>query len=183
MFLFALHFATPVFAHDGEPRLEISADRLNPGAVLQVRGVDFNYDAEVAVALVDSTTGELIISLGTVVTDVEGVFIQNVILPTDLPEGIYTLRATTHDHEVFSPTFTVWGTAIIEDQESDVIRDQSDVQFEPVTALPPGMVPTAVSQATSPARPVSNWNQEIIISVLVIAGIFMGFGFRRMKKQ
>ena len=93
IFILTLCYVQPTFAHGGEPRLEISAERLNPGATLQVRGVDFEYEEEVAVVLVNSTSHILIISLGTIVADAEGGFTQNVALPADLPENIYSIRA------------------------------------------------------------------------------------------
>ena len=181
--LFALHFARPVFAHGSEPRLEISADRLNPGAVLQVRGVDFEYEEEVAVALVNSTTAALIISFGTIIADVEGAFTLNVTLPADLPEGVYVLRATTDDHETLSPPFTVWGTAILE-QESNIGRDQSDVQFESLPTLQPGIAPTVAEQTAPAAKTSSIQNLISIITIFLLAvGIFTLFVLRMNRTR
>src|SRR6185436_3394445 len=140
--IFAFVVARPVFAHGNVPRLEISTERLNPGDTLQLRGVDFEYDQEVVVELVDSATHVLVVSLGKAISDIEGVFVQNIILPPDLPEGLYVVRAIAYDHEIFSPPFTVWGLPA-QNEEGNVIRDQSDVQLEPITPLPPGIVPTA----------------------------------------
>jgi len=183
LFIFALVFVRPVFAHGNQPRLEISAERLNPGDTLQLRGVDFEYDQEVAVELVDSTTHVLVVSVGNAVTDIEGVFIQNIILPADLPEGNYALRAIAYDHEIFSPPFTVWGT-LIQGEESNVARDQSDVQLESVTAIPRDIVPTLMPQAIPPAKPVVSQNQNlIIIFALLGVTIFIIFGISIVRKR
>src|SRR5262245_13572998 len=100
--LFTLPFAQPALAHGGEPRLEISVGRINPGGIIEVRGVDFDYETEVTLKLVGS---QVDVSLGTVVTDVEGIFMENLVLPSDLSEGVYALRATTYHHVILSPTF------------------------------------------------------------------------------
>jgi hypothetical protein len=97
IFIFALCTAQPVLAHGSEPRLEISTERINPGGVLDVRGVDFDYEQSVTLYL--ERTG-ILIQLGELVTDLEGVFVQNVVLPVDLPEGVYNIRAVADHHEL-----------------------------------------------------------------------------------
>lgn len=191
---FTFVFARPVFAHGNVPRLEISAERFNPGDTLQLRGVDFEYDQEVAVELVNAVTHILVVSMGNAATDVEGVFVQNIILPPDLPEGSYAMRAVAYDHETFSPPFTVWGIPV-QNEESNVIRDQSDVQLEPVTPLPPGLGLTSVSSVSSspvaspeaqglPSATSSNPNRNlIIISLLLITGILFIFGIKILHKR
>jgi hypothetical protein len=42
--LFALFFIPTTDAHGSEPRPEISLERLNPGGVVDVRGVDFESE-------------------------------------------------------------------------------------------------------------------------------------------
>ena len=54
LFIFALGVAQPVSAHGGQPRLEINVDHINPGAVVDVRGVEFGYDDLVVLALIGS---------------------------------------------------------------------------------------------------------------------------------
>ena len=192
VFIFTLCCVKPVFAHGGEPRLEISAERLSHGDTLQLRGVDFESEEEVAVVLVDSTSHVLIISLGTIVADAEGGFTQNVVFPADLPENVYAIRATTYDHVIFSPAFTVWGTAI-EDQESNVIVDQSDVQFGPVPTFAATVIPkdTLSQQPTvQPSQPSSQSAIETggistlpLVMVLLGAGILVVLGARKMIQR
>src|SRR5687767_11255154 len=79
-------FAPPAQAHVDEPRLEISADRMNPGGVVDVRGVGFDYEESVTLYL---ERPGIIIQAGQIVADVEGVFLHIIALPADLPEGVY----------------------------------------------------------------------------------------------
>lgn len=145
LFILSLHSYLPALAHSGEPRLEISVDRLNPGGTVEVRGVDFDYEELVTLSLASAAVK---IPLNEVTADVEGTFTKIVILPVDLSAGEYHFLATT-DHEVVaSPTLTVWGVAA-ESQGGDVIQDQSDVQFEPIaTASAP--LPQAAASGTPP---------------------------------
>jgi hypothetical protein len=120
-------------AHGGDPRLEINSEKLNPGSVLEIRGVDFEYEEEVMLALVGSED-ELI--LGTIVGDVDGGFLQLITLPLDQAEGTYTIRAKTDDHEVHSPPFTISGMAMVEG-EGEGLREQEDGLLAPMPTTPP----------------------------------------------
>ena len=71
--IFVLSLARPAFAHGDEPRLEISSDRLNPGGVIDVRGVDFEFEEVVTLALIGA---EVEIPFGEVRADTEGIFLQ-----------------------------------------------------------------------------------------------------------
>jgi hypothetical protein len=175
--IFASCLVQPAFAHAGEPRLEISVERISPGGTLEVRGVDFDYEELVTLSLMNVNVE---IPLHAVTTDVEGTFTQIVVLPADLSPGEYNFQAKTDHEAVTSPTLTVWGVAV-EDQESNGIQDQSDVQLEPV---PTSIV--AVATVVSPAAlPESNAPRRISFSPLIwiiAAGIgiiiLAGFVFR-----
>jgi len=150
LFLLSLLFAQPAFAHGNEPRLEISMERLNPGGVVEVRGVDFDYDEPVVLSL---TRSEIRIPLVEVTADAEGVFTQIIVLPVDLPAGEYHFLARSDHHMVTSPTITVSGAALL-DQEDSGIRDQSDLQLGIVPTLAPGVsstpLPTVAPIETTP---------------------------------
>ncbi|HLA08493.1 MAG TPA: hypothetical protein VJ022_13685 [Anaerolineales bacterium] len=108
--IFLAFFFTPiVFAHGDEPRLEISPDRMNPGGVIDVRGVDFGAEELITLSLIRQ---DVEISLGETTADVEGVFIQIVTLPVDMAEGTYNFLAVTDDHKILSPNLTVQGPPI-----------------------------------------------------------------------
>ena len=156
---------------------------MSPGETLQIRGVDFEYDQEAALALIGS---QVDIPMGTVIADPEGVFIQNVSLPTDLAPGNYAVRARTYDHVVISPLITVWGAAITNEQETGV-REQSDLQLGPVPTLADAPV-VATAAAPVAAAPVetravsSGWSANILIlgglMVLVIM-VMLALGKKR----
>ncbi len=175
-FIFALCCAQPAFAHGGEPRLEISVERINPGGLIEVRGVDFDYDELVVLSLMRS---QIQIPLMEVTADGEGVFTQAIALPADLPLGEYNFRAKSDHHLVASPTITVWGVAA-QNQEDNAIRDQSDVQLGAVPTLAPGVSSTQIPQATSTKKPVFNWKLIILTGgVLMGIGIFFVLSIRR----
>lgn len=139
IFLVSLLLVQPVSAHGGEPRVEINPDRLNPGAVLDLRGVDFEFEEIIALTLVGAQ-GE--VSLGTVLADAEGIFVLSITLPADLGEGSYTVRATTDDHVVDSAPLTIWGSADL-GGGSDGPREEEDSLIAPMPSSIPS-VPTPV---------------------------------------
>ena len=128
--ILAFYIVYPVLAHGDEPRLEISAERINPGETVDVRGVDFEFEELVILTLISSGYE---LSLGEVTADTEGIFLLTIILPPDLAEDIYYFRAVTDDHEILSPALTVAGPAIIEGEGGEGQRDEDD----PLQALDP----------------------------------------------
>jgi len=180
VFLFASWFTQPVLAHGNEPRLEISPGRVNPGGVIDVRGVDFEFEEVVALALIGS---EVEVPLGEITADTEGIFLQIITLPADLPEGTYHFRAVTDDHEIVSPEILVQGSSVM-NEAVEGQRDEGEPLLAPMPTFAPGVSLTQPAQSASPTKPASTHNQNVMtISVLVVTGIFMLFGFRRMKKQ
>ncbi len=172
-----LCFPQRASAHSGEPRLEISLERINPGGTVEIRGVDFDFEESVTLSLI-STNIE--IPLNELTTDVEGIFTQSVVLPADLPVGEYNFRAQTDHEVVMSSTLTVWGVAV-EDQESNGIQDQSDVQFEPMPTPIPGAataIPPVVSQENNMPRQGAPgfliWTTAGI-GIIVILGLVIRF--------
>jgi hypothetical protein len=177
--LLAFFPAPPVFAHGGEPRLEISADRLNPGATLEIRGVDFEYEQEIKIDLLGEQTE---VPLGTVTTDVEGGFSQVIVLPTDLAEGTYTLRATAYDHVTLSPPLTVWGSADLGGGEDPT--EQEDLMLAPLPTTSAIDVPTPASQSAVPEKtvPLKHTSVSVVWMAAGIAGIvLLGLLVRRRR--
>lgn len=180
LFLFALLFAQPALAHGGEPRLEISLERINPGGVIEVRGVDFDYDETVELSLMRS---EIQILLLEVTADAEGIFTQVITLPSDLPAGEYNFRARSEHHMVASPIITVWGVAQ-QNQEDNAIRDQSDVQLGAVPTFAPGVAATPVPQAAALERPVSKGNSTTLIYSIGAGVVVLALlSIRILKRQ
>jgi hypothetical protein len=135
-----------VFAHGGEPRLEIGRQVLAPGEVLDIRGVDFESEASITLTLRGSQAE---IPMGEILGDAEGGFILNFSLPADLPEGTYTVRARSADHEVDSPPFKVQGMAAQEGGDQPV--GENDMLLAPMPTLPPGYTNTQVPPAEAAA--------------------------------
>ncbi len=180
VFLFVFPFAWPVLAHGGEPRLEISVERISPGGVMEVRGVEFDYDEPIVLSLMRS---EIQIPLMEITADGEGQFMQIIVLPADLPAGEYNLRAKSEHHLVTSPTITVWGAAV-ENQESNSIQDQSDLELGPVPTLAPGVSSTPLPQTAAMELPASKRNSTTLIySILAGVVILALLSIRILKKR
>jgi hypothetical protein len=172
-------FPQPAFAHSGEPRLEISVERISPGGTVELRGVDFDFEQSVTLSLIGAN---IEMPLNQVTADTEGLFTQSVLLPADLPVGEYNFRAQTDHEVVMSPLLTVWGTAV-EDQESNVIQDQSDVQFEPMPT-PIVSVATAVHQVAAPENNVPRQGSSgfliwIAVGIVIIAFLALALRLKR----
>lgn len=166
-------------AHSMQPRVEISKERLNPGEVVDVRGVSFDMDEPVTLTLLGSSVE---IPMGEALSDGEGDFLQILVLPADLAEGTYYIRATTNHHWVISPPLTVWGTAAVEGGGQG-LRDEDDGLLAPMpTAAAPLPQPTLVSVARveEESAPVSrNNNLMTVLALLAVFVFIFGVGFRK----
>jgi len=175
-----------VFAHGDEPRLEISVDRMNPGGVVDVRGVDFEFEEVITLMLVSSQTA---IPFGEIVADTEGVFLQTIILPVDLAEGTYNFLAITDDHNITSPDLTVQGPAVVAEGEGGQgLRDDDDPLLAPMPTFAPGVVPGGVVPPTVQPMPTNDStfsrNPAIMILVgLLAAVVLITLGLRVMRKR
>ena len=168
-------------AHAREPRLEISLERINPGGVLDVRGVEFDYEQSVNLYL--ERTG-IVVQLGEVVTDLEGVFVHIVVLPIDLPEGVYNVRAVTTHHDVLSPALTVQGFPILAEGGGQGERDEDDGLLAPMPTLAPGVSSTPLPQPAAVEPPVSRRNSTTLIySILAGVGILALLSIGILKKR
>ena len=111
-------------------------------------------------------------------------FTQIISLPSDLVEGIYTVRAATDDHEVISPPFTVWGTPILVGEEGEGARDEEDGLLAPMPTIPiPEAISTlphnsgqSVAAASSGSRPL------LVLAALGVIGV-MAFIMRKVKTR
>lgn len=179
--LFLLFIVPSVFAHGDEPRLEISLERINPGGVIDVRGVDFEFEETITLDLVGP---DVIIPMGAYVADAEGVFVQVIMLPVDLKEGKYQFRATTDDHIIMSPMFEVWGTAIVNEGE-DEGRDEDDGLYAPMPTFAPGesVTPLAVVQGQkTPTSPANAFPWMIVLVAMSAAVLlFLALYFTRKR--
>jgi len=171
--LIALAFASPAHAHGDDPRLEISPERINPGGVVDVRGVDFEREESVTLLLVN---GQTAIPFGEIVADVDGVFLQSVIVPVDLPQGTYNFLAITDDHNVTSPDFLVQGPPILTDGGGGQgLRDEDDPLLAPMPTFAPGVAP-AIAPGPTQTGPVKEENRSAGVPALAFAGFVLAAG-------
>ena len=166
------------FAHGDEPRLEISTDRMNPGGVVEVRGVDFEFEELVTLALVGQ---EYELPLGEIAADTEGIFLQIVTLPTDLKEGVYHFRAVTDDHEILSPALTVKGPPIMsEEGSSQGPREDEDALLAPMPTVAPALPTAAIPALPITEAPAFDWMPiTLMLAVLIVMGVAVAFVLRR----
>jgi len=162
-------FATPrlVWAHDGDPRVEISSDRLQPGLVLEVRGVNIAAEEQITVSLV-RVAGEFL--LGIVTGNEHGDFIQPFTVPVDLPEGTYKVLAQSSNLPVVSAPILIQGPPVLAEESEGELREEEDALLAPMPTVPKAQAAEPVPQPTSGAP--SPWpSLVIIIGVMVALGL------------
>ena len=179
-----LSTAAPVSAHGGEPRLEIGSQTLAPGGVLEIRGVDFEFEETITLTLV-GTSVEL--DAGVMTGDEEGSFLLNLALPGDLAEGTYFIRAATDDHHVDSPTFAIKGLAV---QAGEEQRSEEDVLLAPMPTFPPGYSSTPIPPKNSVPETQDPMGASpsavILITGVIGVGIVLAiilYGIRAGRRQ
>lgn len=180
-FIIALSFVflipQQVAAHGDEPRIEISAERLSPGAVLDIRGVDFEFEEEVSLVVSNPQTE---ITFGSVLADTEGIFLLSVTLPFDMPEGVYIVRATTDDHVVESVQFTVSGLPFSEGEGE--AREEDDALLAPMPTYGPGVSSTPLPEAVNvQSEPAQNTN-PLLLLVIAGLGVILAVAVLRMRR-
>lgn len=87
-------------AHEGAPRVLVSPDRVSPGGVVDIRGEDLGQDADLRLLLVGGA-GE--VELARTSADGEGHVVASLVVPTDLPNGTYRLRAEPQANGIAAP--------------------------------------------------------------------------------
>jgi hypothetical protein len=177
-----LLIVSPVSAHGRTPRLEISVERLNPGGVLDIRGVEFDYEEVVTLYL---ERQGLVIELGQIVADLEGILIHTIVLPPDLPIGTYTIRGVTEHHDVLSPVLTVQGLAILSEGGGQGERDEDDGLLAPMPTYAPGVVPGGVPPTEAPLveqDASAAARNPVMVLIILLVGILVVAGARATRK-
>jgi hypothetical protein len=165
-----------VLAHDDAARLEISVERLNPGGVLELRGVGFEPEVSVQLTLVGNGVAR---PMGEINSDPQGEFNQIVTLPPDLSEGDYHFRAVGSDHQVDSPLLTVQGVAV-DPPAPDSALTESDSLLASMPSPPPAAQTTSIRTIASPPRQPTRRNLVILgFAALVVLGSLFLFVRRR----
>jgi hypothetical protein len=185
--LLSLFIVPGASAHGRTPRLEISVERMNPGGVVDVRGVEFDYEEVVTLYL---ERQGIVIELGQIVADLEGIFIHIIVLPVDLPAGEYKIRGVTDHHDVLSPVLTVQGPAILSEEGGQGERDEDDGLLAPMPTYAPGVVPggvvptKSVGQPIPEETPVSRRSPMLLLglSILLVLAVLFIFRTRAVVK-
>jgi hypothetical protein len=170
-------------AHDGDPRLELSFGQLNPGAPLEVRGVNIATESTITIKLV-SLESEF--WLGEAVGDAHGDFIQTFVLPSELAAGHYTVLAVSPGDLIVSAPLDIAGAPMPADGEEGELREEED----PLLAtLPPGWNPapnlvvadSAEAVAAPAPAPASSLLPALLalLGALLLIGLAVGFAARR----
>ena len=179
--LFSLLIVPDASAHSTQPRLEINVERLNPGGIVDVRGVSFGMEEAVALTLISSSAE---IPLGEMLSDAEGEFLHIAVLPVELAEGTYYFRGVTSHHFVLSPPLTVWGMAIVEGGGQGE-RDEDDGLLAPMPTLAPAAATTLQPAHQFEPTPVSTSNRNIStpITLAVLGIVIVAFAVAMKRKN
>jgi len=141
-----LWLAPVAFAHGGPSRLELSVEQINPGGTLEVRGINLASEQFIAITL---SGVDAVIPLGTVVGDAHGDFTQAFVLPMELAEGVYIVRASISTGPVAEVALTVSGPAIAVEGEGEQ-RAEEEPLLAPIPTSP-RVVATPLGQPVAPA--------------------------------
>lgn len=164
-------------AHAGQPRLEVSPERVRPGASLTVRGVGFADEDTVVLNLIGAG-GKVAVS--TVTTDAEGGFTAVVLLPTRVAAGTHRVTGSSSDHEVRSPALTVAGPPVSTGQGEER-RDEDEPLLAPLP-VPEGAAPLGVAAEVAD----TSANTEVTVAVIAVAVVLLGgaaaVGMTRRRK-
>jgi hypothetical protein len=163
--LVALAPAGPVRAHGDDPRIDVEAQRLSPGAPLTVRGYDFAYETGVELTLVGERERT---HLASVTADVEGAFIHTVALPVGVAAGAYVVEAESGEHVVSGPPMLISGTPITSDDQ-DTRLEEGDSLLAPMPA--PAAATGAAPVEQLPSAPADDGSGPSTIAIIVIGAL------------
>ena len=163
--LVALAPASPVRAHGDDPRIEVDAQRLSPGAPFTVRGYDFAYETAVELILVGERQRT---HLASVTADVEGAFIHTVAMPVGVAGGAYVVEAESGEHVVSGPPMLISGMPIAPDDQ-DTRLEEGDSLLAPMPTLAAAASTAAVEQLT--AAPADDGSGVPTVAIIVTGSL------------
>lgn len=137
-----------VFAHDGDPRLTLSAYQLNPGLIVEVVGINLTPSYPISLTL---GRDKVEYEMGVVTSDWHGDFVQMLQIPPDAPEGVYIVWANVDGVAVLaSEPLSISGPPVMEGGEHEFEQEDGlQVAIPTVTHTPPEQL-TAIAQALPP---------------------------------
>ena len=161
--LVALAPASPVRAHGDDPRIEVDAQRLSPGAPLTVRGYDFAYETAVELTLVGERQRT---HLASVTADVYGAFIHTIALPVGVAGGAYVVEAESREHVVSGPPMLISGTPMTADDHDTRLDDSL---LAPMPTLAAGVGAAPVERLS--AAPADDGSGVPTVAIIVIGSL------------
>jgi hypothetical protein len=156
--------AAPAWAHDGPPRLDLNAERLNPGAPLEVRGINIAPEQPIAVALVGSG-GEY--ALGQVLGDSHGDFILAIVVPREATAGDYAVRAFGTNRVMVAARLAIAGAPVALDGEGGQ-RDESEPLLAPMPQPAPALPTVAASLPAAPVPSAPQLSSTVLWALLAV---------------
>jgi hypothetical protein len=182
LFLSILQMPLPARAHDGPPRLELTAERLNPGATLDIRGINIAAEQPVTLALIGAGAEY---ALGTVMGDEHGDFKLIVGVPVEAAVGTYNVRALAPNRVIVAVPLILAGSPISaeggeqRDQDEPLLapmpQPQDSSRSQPQPALT-SQQPTASAAPAKASSAIAWWGAAL--AVLGVAAILL-FVLRR----
>ncbi|MBI3243278.1 MAG: hypothetical protein HYZ49_13390 [Chloroflexi bacterium] len=165
-------------AHDGDPRVEISSDRLQPGLVLEVRGVNIAADEPITVSLVGAA-GEF--PLGVATGDGHGDFTQPFTVPVDMPEGTYKVLAQSSNLPVASAPIVVYGPPVLEAEGEGELREEEEALLAPMPTFPKAQASAPTPQPATSGAPPPSPSPALVFGGLALVVLGLVAIFRRMQ--
>ena len=156
LLLSILYTPLPARAHDGPPRIEVGVERINPGATLDIRGINIAAEQPIALALVGAGAEN---ALGTAMGDEHGDFKLAIDVPAEAAMGTYNVRALAPNRVVVAVPLILAGSPI--SAEGGEQRDHDEPLLAPMPQLPNSSrsqpQPAIISQQPSaPAAPLAS---------------------------
>lgn len=174
LFVCVLALAAPrvAEAHDGAPRLELGAERLAPGAALEVRGLNATPpDSAVTLRLVGEGGDRV---LGEAIGDAHGDFAQTFVLPSDLTPGVYVLQIGTAETLITSAPLTIVGAPVLGEDEGEGQRAEEEPLLVVVPPRPTplaGVAPTAAANRAAINAPPAQNPRWPLVAFGAVAGV------------
>jgi hypothetical protein len=158
-------------AHDGTARVQLNAERISPGADLEVRGINIAPEMQIKLALVGGGAEFL---LGVVVGDAHGDFVLAVAVPREAAAGAYTVRAFGTNRVIVAAPLIIVGAAV---EEEGTQRDQDEPLLAPMPRAQPAspavaaMPAVAAAPAAPQERQITLWPAIALMGLAAAAGL------------
>ena len=172
--------ASQASAHGGIPSLQLTADRINPGGSVELRG-DMTGDEPVDLSLQAGDGSTL--ALGRIETDWEGHFVTAVSIPADVAAGTYIVRVTSPFEEA-TTRLVVAGPPLLPGAEGQPLgRDEALAERGSVAAAPAGQTATQWTPPPGADSTVRVIGAVIVVALVLVFALAVGTVSRRRTRR